>query len=361
MNTRPLLFVAAFLFSSLSLLVAEPAPDALLKNISTEQYCAFLNAVETTGGHQFYHSEIDSNPAAMRIRRSLAEDRVHFTYSFADVCGDLPITDISWRDIVCYSNWLSHDCPTGDAVTDEVLCTPLDPNSDPSAHDDGAILNIAAPASIRFPVTNTDLSIQPKEKPHASSYSSYFYNGLKAVTGVTEWTFWNVGGEVIEAVVLNQLGLYALVPYCAYMGAVIFHEYENQEYYGAAGTILHALFDIVCIIGNRIGFDVVKILGSCLENCGLKCVADFCVSIHSQIDNLLHALGIEHSHGGGIVEDDAAAEPLREEIASGLENMATRPFAQCKECSKLNCAKSQNLSFNLDAAYWKQFETDNEN
>lgn len=274
MKIFPLFFcsLVAFFFSLFSPLLAEPASE-VLENISTEQYCAFLNAVETTGSHGFYHPEMESDSATRHISRSLTEDGIHFTYSIIDDSGELPITDINKSDAICFSNWLYHDCPTGDAVTDEVLYMPLDPNS----YDDEAEFHVAAPTSISAYAPNKFPSAEQGDKPRKSSY---LYDGLKTAASVAEWTFWNVGGEVVEAIVFQQLGLYALAPYCLYMGAVILHEYEHQEYWAAAGTILHATFDIACMLGTRIGFDVAGFLGSCLEKCGLKCVADFFGTIH---------------------------------------------------------------------------------
>lgn len=416
---------------------------------TAEQYCAFLNAVETTVAHGFYHPEMGSDPAVKCITRSLAEDGLHFVYSIIDDRGTLPITYASWIDAVCFCNWLHHDSPTGDAVTDEVLydgayrfskngeeqvielmpnaryflpnknqfhkaafyrsaihtywnyptmalapfapgntissspneanyfytsyfwgnshsskgplyITPVgsfsgsagpfgsydmganvknwssdfdeDGNAlaeggswkttyemlrndapetslDPTMGYDDVGFRIAAPA----PVTDEALSAQQDDKSYKPSS---VINGLKAAGSASEWTLWNIGGEVVEAIVFQQLGLYALLPYCAYMGAVILHEYENGEYYGAAGTIVHALFDVACMLGNKIGFDVAGILGSCLEKCGLKCVADFFRCIHGQIDNLLHCIGLPHSHG----EIADLEEPLIKEIGDTLNH-----------------------------------------
>ncbi|MBX9577741.1 MAG: formylglycine-generating enzyme family protein [Chthoniobacterales bacterium] len=422
---------------------------------TAKQYCAFLNAVETTGAHGFYHPEMGSDPAIKCISQSLGEDGIHFIYNLInDDCAKLPITYTSWIDAVCFCNWLHHDCPTGDAVTDEVLydgayrfskngeeqvielmpgaryflpdrnqfhkaafyrrdldrywdyptraLSPLSPGNtigssanqanyyytsyfwgnshstkgplyitpvgsfsgspgpfgtydmganvknwssdfnedgnalaeggswkttyemlrndapdtplDPTMGHDDVGFRIAAPA----PIIDETASAQQDNKTDAPSS---VINGLKAAGSASEWTLWNIGGEVVEAIVFQQLGLYALLPYCAYMGAVILHEYENQEYYGAAGTIVHALFDIACMLGDKIGFDVAGILGSCLEKCGLKCVADFFGTIHEGIDSLLHALGIEHSHGAA-VENAELEQALRQEIANGLETFA---------------------------------------
>ena len=421
---------------------------------TAEQYCAFLNAVETTGAHGFYHPEMSSDPAIKCITRSLAEDGLHFVYSIIDDRGTLPITYASWIDAVCFCNWLHHDSPTGDAVTDEVLydgayrfskngeqqvielmpdaryflptknqwhkaafyrsnlnrywdyptraLSPLSPGNtlgssanqanfyytsyfwgnshstkgplyitpvgsfsgspgpfgtydmganvknwssdfnedgnalaeggswkttyemlrndapetplDPTMGYDDVGFRVAAAA----PVTDEAALAQQDNKTDAPSS---VINGLKAAGSAVEWTLWNIGGEVVEAIVFQQLGLYALLPYCAYMGAVILHEYTHGEYYGAAGTIVHALFDIACMLGNKIGFDVAGFLGSCLEKCGLKCVADFFGSIHGQIDNLLHALGIEHSHGTP-VENSTLEVPLIQEIGDNLKTFA---------------------------------------
>lgn len=481
-----LLFIATLVLTPASLL-AEPAPEAASANsllqllpvdypnnsadanglgkvdtnfliakfdTTAEQYCVFLNAVETTGAHGFYHPEMGSDLAVKCISQSLAEDGIHFVYSIIEDRGSLPITYVSWIDAVCFCNWLHHDCPTGDAVTDEVLyagayhfsndgndqtielmpdaryflpnrnqfhkaafyrpqidtywnyptmaLSPLSPGNtlgssanqanfyytsyfwgnshstkgplyitpvgsfsgspgpfgtydmganvknwssdfnqegnalaeggswkttyvvlrndasdtplDPTIGYDDVGFRVAAPTL----VTNEAALAQQDDKSYKPSH---VYNVLKTLGGITEWTAWNVGGEIVEAVVFQQLGLYALLPYCSYMGAVILHEYENREYYGAAATIVHALFDIACMLGDRIGFDVVKILSSCLEKCGLKCVADFFGTIHAQIDNLLHALGIEHSHGAP-VEDSALEAPLVQEIATELETVA---------------------------------------
>jgi len=333
----------AFLFASLSPLHAEPAQESL-ENISVENYCAFLNAVETTDAHGFYHPEMGSDPTAKCISQTLAEDGVHFTYSIIGDCAELSVPFITQSDAICFFNWLQHGCPTGNAVTDEDLYTPLAPTT----HDAPASFCIGTSTSTpnQTDVPTTLPSAQQNEKPHTSSYSSYFYNGLKAVGGALEWTAWNVGGEVVEAVVFQQCGLYALGPYCLYMGAVILHEYENGEYWAAAGTILHALFDIACMLGNRIGFDVAGILGNALEKCGLKCVADFFASIHGQIDSLMHALGIEHSHGVA-VEDGASAAPFRQKIAGQLAGSV-----KCKGCTNPNCTPS----FDLNEAYWRQFD-----
>lgn len=127
---------------------------------------------------------------------------------------------------------------------------------------------------------------------------SPLHHDLENLGEATEWTILNVGGEIVEAVVFQQLGLYAFLPYCAYMGAVTLYQYANREYYAAAATLLHAAFDITCMLGNRIGFDVAGILCSGLERSGLKCVADFFGRIHEQMDQLLHCLGIEHAHAG---------------------------------------------------------------
>lgn len=421
---------------------------------TAEQYCAFLNAVETTGAHGFYHPEMGSDPAIKCITQSLAEDGIHFTYSIIENRGALPITYVSWIDAACFCNWLHHDCPTDDTVTDKVLydgayhfskngeeqvielmpnaryflpdrnqfhkaafyrhdidcywnyptqaLSPFSPGNtigssaneanyfytsyfwgnshstkgplyitpvgsfsgsagpfgtydmgsnvknwssdfdqdgnalaeggswkttydmlrndapdtplDPTVGYDDVGFRIAAPT----PITDETASTQQDNK---NDKPLSLRDGLKTLGGVAEWTAWNVGGEIVEAIVFQQLGLYALLPYCAYMGAVILHEYENREYYAAAGTIVHALFDIACMLGDKIGFDVAGILGSCLEKCGLKCVADFFGTIHEQVDNLLHALGIEHSHGGA-VENAELEQPLIQEIGDNLKTFA---------------------------------------
>ena len=486
-----LLLIAALVLTPISLL-AEPAPETLAVNsnslldfkllpvnqpgnsadanglgkvdtsflISTfdttaDQYCSFLNAVETTGAHGFYHPEMGSDPTIKCITRSLAEDGIHFVYSIIEDRGALPITYASWIDAACFCNWLHHDCPTGDDVTDEVLydgayrfskngeeqvielmpgsryflpdrnqfhkaafyrrdldrywdyptqsLSPLSPGNtigssanqanyfytsyfwgsshstkgplyitpvgsfsvspgpfgtydmganvknwsndfdenenalaeggswkttyemlrndapdtslDPTLGYNDVGFRVAAPA----PTTDEETSAQQDDKSYKPSS---IINGLKAAGSAVEWTLWNIGGEVVEAIVFQQLGLYALLPYCAYMGAVILHEYENQEYYEAAGTIVHALFDIACMLGDKIGFDVAGVLGDLFEKCGLKCVADFFGTIHAQVDNLLHALGIEHSHGGA-VEHANLEQPLIQEIGDNLKTFAT--------------------------------------
>ncbi len=336
-----------FLVASLCSLFAETTLNSL-ENIKAENYCTFLNAVEPSDTHGFYHPEMASD----QIVRSLAEDGIHFTYSLINDCGEFPVLHISQSDALCFLNWLDHGCPTDDAVTDEMLFTPLTPNME--ACSDGLS------TSSLTPVVNGAAPLQENHeqiyKNSKVSYSSYFYDALKAISSATEWSFWNVGGEVVEAIVFQQVGLYALLPYCAYMGAVIFHEYIYQEYYEAAGTILHALFDIACMLGGRIGFDVAEILGAALEKCGLKCIADFFGTIHAQIDYFLHALGIEHSHGIA-VEETAAALPLRQEIANELA-LPSKKIGTAKHsgCANKNCRNSHQ-GFDLDAAYWNQFST----
>ncbi len=92
---------------------------------------------------------------------------------------------------------------------------------------------------------------------------------------------------------------------------MIAYEYFKKEYYAAAGTIVHALFDLACMLGGNIGFDVVGILSSGLERAGLGCVSRFFGMIHDGIHDLIHYIGIEHAHGPGA---DEAVEPLVKKV-----------------------------------------------
>jgi hypothetical protein len=88
---------------------------------TAEQYCPFLNAVETMRAHGFYHPEMGSDPSVKCISQSLAEDGIHFIYKIIDGREKFPITYVSWIDAVCFCNWLHHGCPTGNQLIEEFL------------------------------------------------------------------------------------------------------------------------------------------------------------------------------------------------------------------------------------------------
>ncbi len=121
-------------------------------------------------------------------------------------------------------------------------------------------------------------------------------NLLKNAWSATQWVFWNGGTEVVEAIAFQYVGAYMILPYCLYMGSVIAYEYISGDYYAAAGTIVHALFDVACMLGDNIGFDVAGMISSSLERAGCGFVSDFLGTIHQGIDDLLHSMGIEHEH-----------------------------------------------------------------
>lgn len=322
-------------------------------DITAEQYCFFLNAVETTATHGFYHPEMGATAIDPSILQTITEDGIHLSYSIIGEGKTLPLLFITHRDAICFSNWIYHHSPIGDAVTDDVLYTPLDPDIENS---------VIAPQSASLPhktaeISSTQQHLQHDTKTSHASYLPCFYKHLGAVASTAEWAFWNIGGEIIEAIIFQQCGLYAIVPYTLYMGSVILCEYENQEYWAAAGTILHAIFDIACMLGSRIGFDVAGILCSALESCGLKCVATFFETIHNQIDSFLHLLGVEHSHAFPI-ESSAETASLRHDIAADLERLANHPSpTPNKRCREVNCKVHQSLF--LNDQYWKQFESQN--
>lgn len=121
--------------------------------------------------------------------------------------------------------------------------------------------------------------------------------GLNFTYQAGECSYSHVLGEVVEALAFQYLGIYFLIPYCLCMGCAIADQYYHNQYAAAEATALHALFDIACMLGLQYGMDIPEILAANLERCGFGCVVDFFNFLHNGLDDLLHAIGLPHSHG----------------------------------------------------------------
>ena len=84
------------------------------KNVTVDDYCAFLNAVATVDTYQLYRDEmgedVDGNGGPYIIRYGTPD---HRTYQAVDGKRGEPITSAMYCNMARYCNWLQNGQPTG--------------------------------------------------------------------------------------------------------------------------------------------------------------------------------------------------------------------------------------------------------
>jgi formylglycine-generating enzyme len=80
-------------------------------DVTAAQYCAFLNAVATTGdGYNLYSDNMAGTLGCQILRGGTSGS---YTYSVDAVWANRPVNYVSWGDAVRFCNWLQNGQPTG--------------------------------------------------------------------------------------------------------------------------------------------------------------------------------------------------------------------------------------------------------
>jgi formylglycine-generating enzyme required for sulfatase activity len=83
-------------------------------DVTTGQYCQFLNAVAKTDTYGLYSTGMNTDFSTIKITQSGSSGNYSYTvtgsYSQAANC---PVFDVSWGDAARYCNWLQNNQPTG--------------------------------------------------------------------------------------------------------------------------------------------------------------------------------------------------------------------------------------------------------
>lgn len=79
--------------------------------ITTGQYCEFLNAVAKTDTYGLYNPSMWSSLFACKIKQNY--DNGSFTYSVTADYANRPVDYVSWGDLARFCNWLHNSQPSG--------------------------------------------------------------------------------------------------------------------------------------------------------------------------------------------------------------------------------------------------------
>jgi formylglycine-generating enzyme len=81
-------------------------------DVTSSQYCAFLNAVASTDTYGIYHPNMagttSGNPGIVQ-----SGSPGNYTYSVIDGRGNIPVTDVSFWNCTRFANWLNNGQPNG--------------------------------------------------------------------------------------------------------------------------------------------------------------------------------------------------------------------------------------------------------
>jgi sulfatase modifying factor 1 len=82
-------------------------------DVTTGQYCEFLNAVAVTDTYGLYNPSMDTanDQFGCNIKRGGAPGS--YSYSVATKWADRPVNFVSWGDAARFCNWLTNDQPSG--------------------------------------------------------------------------------------------------------------------------------------------------------------------------------------------------------------------------------------------------------
>ncbi len=79
--------------------------------ITSGQYCEFLNAVAHTDNYGLYHPYMWSSDYGCKIQQTGSSGS--FNYSVAADWADRPVNWVSWGDAARFCNWINNNQPTG--------------------------------------------------------------------------------------------------------------------------------------------------------------------------------------------------------------------------------------------------------
>ncbi len=79
--------------------------------VTTGQFCEFLNAVAATDTYGLYNTNMWSDTYGCKIQRSGTSGS--YTYSVAPDWANRPVNCVSWGDAARFANWLHNGQPTG--------------------------------------------------------------------------------------------------------------------------------------------------------------------------------------------------------------------------------------------------------
>lgn len=144
---------------------------------------------------------------------------------------------------------------------------------------------------------------------HVASLSNEIKWGGEALLSGTEFIFFNIAPEVLEGILYAKLKLAFLIPYITLMTAEIAYEYFEKEYDLAATLLAHMCWDVSIVLAAQIfNFDLAGRVCRLLEGCGLGFAKDGIIAMHKMMDDIIHYLGIPHTHEEIMIAEDGLLE-----------------------------------------------------
>jgi len=83
-------------------------------DVTTAQYCQFLNAVAKTDAYGLYYSGMNTAYSNIKITRNGSSGNYSYSVTGSDPqAANCPVFDVTWGDAARFCNWVQNGQPTG--------------------------------------------------------------------------------------------------------------------------------------------------------------------------------------------------------------------------------------------------------